>query len=60
MWIVLSVLAITLLCLYCKRFLDYWKLRNIDGPSALPLVGNMSDYLMGKKHFAMVYNKIYR
>lgn len=59
MWLLLSVLALVLLFVSTKRYLDYWKRRNIDGPTALPLVGNMLDYLMGKMHFGLVYHNIY-
>lgn len=57
---ILSALVLILICVYLKWSLDYWKHRKIDGPSGLPMVGSMGEYIMGKKHFGMVYHKIYR
>lgn len=59
MFLILSVFALVSLIVFCLWYLNYWKRRNVDGPSALPLVGNMSEYILGKTHFGLVYDKIY-
>lgn len=40
------VIAVVLfVCLYFKFTLSYWKRKNVDGPSPLPLFGNLFDYI---------------
>lgn len=41
--------------------LSYWSRRGVDGVEGpLPLVGNMKDYVMGKMHFGLVFDKFYK
>lgn len=59
MWAILSALVLISLGVFTKLYLNYWKKRNVDGPSALPIVGNMAEYIQGKKHYGLVYHRIY-
>lgn len=39
---------------------DYWKKLNIPSLDGLPLVGNILDFLLGKKHICLVYDDAYK
>ncbi|XP_059615054.1 cytochrome P450 6j1-like [Phlebotomus argentipes] len=56
-YIALAVLAI---CLYFKWSLSYWARRRVDSPAPLPIVGNMGEVIIQKKHYGVVYEEIYR
>ncbi|KAG5667101.1 hypothetical protein PVAND_015100 [Polypedilum vanderplanki] len=51
---------ILLLCLYFKYKLSYWFRKEIEGPSPIPLFGNLFDFVVTKKkHFGEIYKDIY-
>lgn len=47
------------LVVYVQRNRTYWSRRDVDGPSPLPLFGNMWNYLLKKQHYGEVYHDIY-
>ncbi|XP_059617655.1 uncharacterized protein LOC132262400 [Phlebotomus argentipes] len=52
--------AIVAIYLYFKWHLSFFERRGIAGPKPLPFIGNMWDYVTGKKHFGHVFDDIYR
>uniref|UniRef100_A0A1L8E459 Putative cytochrome n=1 Tax=Nyssomyia neivai TaxID=330878 RepID=A0A1L8E459_9DIPT len=56
-YIALSVLGI---CLYFKWSLSFWKRKQVEAPPPLPVVGNMGEVIIQKKHYGEVYEEIYR
>lgn len=60
MWSTLCAIFLIAVWATLKWSLGYWKRRGVDGPSPLPFVGNMKDYLMGKMHFGLVFDRIYK
>ncbi|XP_059617375.1 cytochrome P450 6j1-like [Phlebotomus argentipes] len=52
--------AIVAIYLYFKWHLSFFERRGIAGPKPLPFIGNMWDYVTGKKHFGHVFGDIYR
>ncbi|XP_055688175.1 cytochrome P450 6j1-like [Lutzomyia longipalpis] len=57
LYIALGVLAI---CLYFKWSLSFWKRKNVEAPPPLPIVGNMGEVIIQKKHYGVVCDEIYR
>ncbi|GAB0093201.1 Cytochrome P450 [Sergentomyia squamirostris] len=56
-YISLAVLAI---CIYFKYTLSYWKRKQVEAPPPLPIVGNMGEMILQKKHYGEIYNEIYQ
>ncbi|CAO1429334.1 unnamed protein product [Diamesa serratosioi] len=53
-------LAVMVICLYFKYVCSYWTRRKIDGPSPLPIFGNLFEFIITKKkHFGEIYEEIY-
>lgn len=38
----------------------YWSRQGIKGPMGMPIFGNMFRYLIGKRHYGLVYENIYK
>nr|QTC11275.1 cytochrome P450 6QA1 [Phenacoccus solenopsis] len=55
------VLAIFVLLLYCYLTypFNYWKNLNVASAPAVLFLGNISDFVFGKKHISLVYNDVY-
>ncbi|GAB0087200.1 Cytochrome P450 [Sergentomyia squamirostris] len=60
MWEVYIFLVFFAIYFYFRWHLSYFDRRGISGPKALPIVGNLWEYVTGKKHFGHVYDEIYR
>ncbi|CAD7077682.1 unnamed protein product [Hermetia illucens] len=59
MWVYLGLLVL-ILFLYHKWSANHWRRCGVDGPVPLPLVGNLLEYILAKKHFGEVYQKVYK
>uniref|UniRef100_A0A1B0D1R4 Uncharacterized protein n=2 Tax=Phlebotomus papatasi TaxID=29031 RepID=A0A1B0D1R4_PHLPP len=53
-------LAVVAICIYFKWTLSYWTRKKVEAPPPLPIVGNMGEMIIQKKHYGEVYNEIYR
>uniref|UniRef100_A0A6B2E7K6 Putative cytochrome n=1 Tax=Phlebotomus kandelakii TaxID=1109342 RepID=A0A6B2E7K6_9DIPT len=53
-------LAVAVICLYFKWSLSYWRRKQVESPAPLPIVGNMGEMIIQKKHYGVVYEEIYR
>ncbi|XP_045538876.1 cytochrome P450 6B5-like [Papilio machaon] len=51
--------VLTLLYFYFTRTFNYWKDRNVPGPTPLPFFGNLKDSTLRRRHYAVVYKSIY-
>lgn len=52
--------AVLVLCLYFKYKCSYWFRRKVEGPSPLPIFGNIFDFIVTKKkHIGEIYREIY-
>lgn len=53
-------IIVLILCLYFKYQYSYWFRNGIEGPSAVPIFGNLYEYILTKKkHFGEIYKEIY-
>lgn len=57
---IIGAVVALVFCLYFKWQFSYWKRHNIEGPSPVPIFGNMMDYVLMRKHYGVIYNEIYR
>lgn len=55
-----AAIAIVGICLFFKWQLTFWSRQHVKGPTPIPIVGNMLQYLLKKKHYGEVYDQIYR
>lgn len=59
---VFLLLTLTVLLLFSIHLLwkcSYWLRHGVHGPRALPILGNMGDFFLGRKHYGDVYKKLY-
>lgn len=55
--------ALVLIWLYLYnvwKHYSYWSRQKVNGPTPLPIFGNMFEYFKMKKHFGEVFDDIYR
>lgn len=52
--------VLVLLLVIFRKVYGYWARKGIEGPVPVPLFGNLFEYVIGKKHFGVVYGEIYR
>ncbi|XP_017488134.1 PREDICTED: probable cytochrome P450 308a1 isoform X2 [Rhagoletis zephyria] len=56
------VLCLTLTMLLCAHLLwkcSYWQRHGVRGPRGLPILGNMWEFFLGRRHYGDVYKNIY-
>ncbi|KAM7348482.1 cytochrome P450 308a1 isoform 2-T2 [Cochliomyia hominivorax] len=55
----LAVISLIIVIFYTIWKCTYWQRNGVKGPWTLPVVGNMLEYLMARKHYGDVYQDIY-
>ncbi|XP_050331233.1 probable cytochrome P450 308a1 isoform X2 [Bactrocera neohumeralis] len=59
---VFLVLILTVILLFSIHLLwkcSYWLRHGVRGPCSLPILGNMADFFLGRKHYGDVYKNLY-
>lgn len=58
-FLVLSLTVILLFSLHLLWKCSYWLRYGVRGPHGLPILGNMREFFLGRKHYGDVYKNIY-
>ncbi|CAH0399766.1 unnamed protein product [Chilo suppressalis] len=55
----LSVILVTVFCLYCKKKYSYWREKGVKGPVPWPVVGNFGNVILQKESLDQCIKDIY-
>ncbi|XP_014088965.2 probable cytochrome P450 308a1 [Bactrocera oleae] len=58
-FLLLTLTVLLLFSIYLLWKCSYWLRHGVHGPRALPILGNMGDFFLGRKHYGDVYKKLY-